>query len=510
MVEQSRFDAHLAERRFQLLVNSVTGYAIYMLDTDGYIRNWNAGAEAIKGYTEDEIIGQHFSLFYTPEDLEQGAPALAMATALNEGKYESEVWRLRKDGSRFWAHVVLDPIFDEGGQHIGFAKITRDLTERKLAQEQLEDARESLFRAQQLQALGELTGGIAHDFNNLMTVIRGSAELLLRGVLAPERQRRYVNSIVATADRAVELTSRLLAFGRRQALNPETIDLNIRLDAFVDMLSRTIGSALAIRLDGAPDLWPVHCDSAQLETALLNAASNARDAMPAGGTITLTTRNFAAESDDMVCIAVSDDGPGMSEEVIAHAFEPFFTTKPVGKGTGLGLSQIHGFAAQSGGRAEIESTIGQGTTVRLFLPRASGAAPPATESTKSLPGGGDLLVLLVEDNDRVRGFAEDLLATLNYRVRAARSAEEALQIVADEPVDIVFSDVMMPGISGLQLAHTIAAEHPGLPILLTSGYSKEMIESTAHAFALLPKPYSADDLATALARVKAKAGATGT
>jgi len=509
MAEKSRFDAHLTERRFQVLVNSVTEYAIYMLDTEGYIRNWNAGAEAIKGYSESEIIGQHFSRFYTPEDRARGVPAVALAAALREGKYESEAWRLRKDGSRFWAHVVLDPIYDASGQHIGFAKITRDITERKLAQEQLEHAREALFQAQKLQALGELTGGIAHDFNNLMTVIRGAAELLLRDDVPAERRRRYAKSILDTADRAAELTSHLLAFGRRQALKPETIDLNIRLDAFVEMLSRTIGGAVAVKLEGAGDLWPVRCDSAQLETALLNAAINARDAMPDGGTITIATRNVASDDGDMVCIAVTDDGPGMAEDVIARAFEPFFTTKPVGKGTGLGLSQIHGFAAQSGGRAEIESVLGQGTTVRLLLPRAADPVPAAAEQAKSLPRGGDLLVLLVEDNERVRAFAEELLTALDYRVRVASSAEEALRILADEPIDIVFSDVVMPGTSGLQLARTIAAEYPKLPVLLTSGYSKELIEGTAHGFELLPKPYSADSLAAALARVRARADAPG-
>jgi CheY-like chemotaxis protein len=242
---------------------------------------------------------------------------------------------------------------------------------------------------------------------------------------------------------------------------------------------------------------------------LLNAAINARDAMPDGGTITITTRNVAADDGDMVCIAMIDDGPGMTNEVIARAFEPFFTTKPVGKGTGLGLSQIHGFAAQSGGRAEIESTVGQGTTVRMLLPRAAGAIPAAAEQAKSLPRGGNLLVLLVEDNERVRAFAEELLAALDYRVLVASSAEGALQMLADEPIDIVFSDVVMPGTSGLQLARTIAADYPHLPILLTSGYSKDVTEGTAHGFELLPKPYSADSLAAALARVRARADASG-
>jgi PAS domain S-box-containing protein len=503
MVEQSRFDAHLAERRFQMLVNSVTEYAIYMLDTEGRVRNWNAGAEAIKGYTESEIIGEHFSRFYTPEDRARGVPQAALATALREGKYESEAWRMRKDGSRFWAHVVLDPIYDDAGTHVGFAKITRDITERRDAQDQLEQAREALFQAQKLQALGELTGGIAHDFNNLMTVIRGAAELLQRDDLDPERRRRYAANIVETADRAAELTSHLLAFGRRQALKPEVIELSLRLDTFAEMLSRTIGETIAVRLDMPEAPWPVHTDSTQLETALLNAAINARDAMADGGTITISTRNIVDPAGDLVCIAVSDTGPGMPEDVLARAFEPFFTTKPVGKGTGLGLSQIHGFAAQSGGRAEIESSPGGGTTLRLLLPRADEAARPADQLDAALPGGdGELVILLVEDNDRVREFAHDLLTALDYRVLTADSAEQALLLLESNHVDIVFSDVVMPGTTGVELAAKVTRHHPGLPILLTTGYSDELSAGAARDYELLPKPYSADSLAAALARVR--------
>jgi PAS domain S-box-containing protein len=508
MADQSQFDAHLAEQRFQMLVNSVTEYAIYMLDTGGYVRNWNAGAQTIKGYTESEIVGQHFSRFYTPEDRARGVPAQAMTTALREGKYESEAWRLRKDGSRFWAHVVLDPIHDDAGRHVGFAKITRDITERRMAQDQLEQAREALFQSQKLQALGELTGGIAHDFNNLMTVIRGAAELLQRDDLDKARRHRYAASIVETADRAAELTSHLLAFGRRQALKPEPVDLSLRLDAFAEMLSRTIGEAMAVTLDMPEAPWPVLTDATQLETALLNAAINARDAMPDGGTITIATRNIAQDDGDLVCIAVSDDGPGMPDSVLARAFEPFFTTKPVGKGTGLGLSQIHGFAAQSGGRAEIESTPGAGTTVRVLLPRADIAAMPAAPRDEALPGGnGEWVVLLVEDNDRVRDFAQDLLNALDYRVVIASSAEQALDLIERDHVDIVFSDVVMPGTTGVELAEAIAARWPALPILLTTGYSDELSAGAARQFALLPKPYSADSLAAALLQARARIGA---
>ena len=231
----------------------------------------------------DEIVGQHFSRFYTDADRERGVPAQALKTALREGKYEAEARRVRKDGSIFWASVVIDPIYDQAGELAGFAKITRDVTERKKAEQELEEAREALFQSQKLQALGELTGGIAHDFNNLMTVIRGSAELLQRASLGEDKRALYLQAIIDTADRASTLTSHLLAFGRRQTLKPEVVDLNIRMDAFGEVLGRTLGSGIEVEPEFDPSAGRVEVDPTQLETALLNAAINARDAMPEGG-----------------------------------------------------------------------------------------------------------------------------------------------------------------------------------------------------------------------------------
>ena len=231
-----------SEQRFRLLIQGVRDYALYMLDTEGHVSNWNSGAESIKGYSADEIIGQHFSRFYTEEDRARGEPQFALETALREGKYEREAWRVRKDGTLFFASVVLDPIFDENGKHVGFAKITRDITERKKAQDELEEARTSLFQSQKLQALGELTGGIAHDFNNLMTVVAGSADFLLRKPDLPDAKRRqYLEAIAETAERATMLTNHLLAFGRRQPIKPEVFDLNLRLDAVAEVLERSLG-----------------------------------------------------------------------------------------------------------------------------------------------------------------------------------------------------------------------------------------------------------------------------
>jgi PAS domain S-box-containing protein len=486
-----------SEQRFRMLIQGVRDIAIYMLDPDGRISNWNAGAEAIKGYREEEIVGQHFSRFYTDEDRAAGEPQRALETALRQGKYEKEAWRVRQNGTRFWASVLIDPIYDDKGGLTGFAKITRDITDKKRAEEELEEARNALFQAQKLQALGELTGGIAHDFNNLITVVRGSAEMLKRADLTPEKRERYLDAIVETAERASALTSHLLAFGRRQALKPQVIDLNVRLDALNDVLGRMLGSHIEVKLDLANDLWLVEVDPAQFESALLNAAINARDAMPEGGVLTLTTTNVPAA--DEVCIAVADTGEGMAPEVLNRAFEPFFTTKSVGKGTGLGLSQIHGFAAQTGGRAEIESRPGEGTIVRLFLPRTDKALAAADDKSGTAAAVGGQTVLLVEDNDLVRNFADGLLADLGYRVTSVASADEALARLADGGIDLVLTDIVMPGVNGIELARRINAARPGLPVLLATGYSDDVLKGAAAEFRVIAKPYGPVELAEAIA-----------
>jgi PAS domain S-box-containing protein len=483
-----------SEQRFRLLVQGVRDYAIYMIDLGGVVTNWNSGAERIKGYTADEIVGQHFSRFYTPEDRDAGEPARALLTARTEGKYEKEGWRMRKDGTRFFASVVLDPIHNDAGEHIGYAKITRDITEKRQRELELEEARIQLFQAQKLQALGEMTGGIAHDFNNLMTVIRGSADLLQRQNLSEDKRRRYLQAIVETADRAATLTSHLLSFSRRQAMKPEVIDLNVRLDAFGEVLSRTLGGEYQVMLDLAPELWLTEVDSTQLETALLNASFNSRDAMPGGGRIILSTRNVSEEGADYVAVSITDNGPGMPEDVVRRAFEPFFTTKPVGKGTGLGLSQIHGFAAQAGGRAEIETRDGVGTTIRMLLPRTMRDLGPEREDTAVERNRGPLTVLLVEDNDHVRDFARDLLENLDCRVVTASDADEALSVLENQPVDVLFSDVVMPGKSGIELARIARKRDPSLPVLLASGYSEEVIGGGAREFEVLLKPFGAAEI----------------
>lgn len=489
-----------SEQQFRLLVQGVHDYAIYMLDPGGRVTNWNAGAERIKGYSAEEVVGHHFSLFYTDEDRTAGEPKRALETALKEGKFEREAWRVRKDGSLFWAQVVIDPIYSESGEHIGFAKVTRDATEWKKAQEELEEARTALAQAQKLQALGELAGGVAHDFNNLMTVIVGAADFLRRRPnLSAEKRQQYVDAIYETGTRATKLTDQLLAFGRRRPLRPEVVDANATVDALSDMLRRTLGSRINLELNLSDEAGRIEVDPAQLDTAILNAAVNARDAMPNGGTLTISTSVETNEIGECVCIKVSDTGLGMPERVLERAFDPFFTTKAVGEGTGLGLSQIHGFAAQAGGRAVLSSTEGEGTTVAILLPRSDKELTTSSEQHASGSLSPGTRVLLVEDNPQVRAFAQDLLEDLGCVVTSAASADEALALLTDSDPEVILTDIVMPGMSGVELSAHLRRLRPNLPVVLATGYSEQAAQGAVGRPIIL-KPYSSGDLGAALSQ----------
>lgn len=366
----------LIERSYELLVKAVVDYAIYMLDPQGRIMTWNSGAERIKGYEAWEVIGQHLEMFFPAEDRREGRAQRLIATALSEGRAQDEGWRVRKDGSRFWALTALDAIHDDTGRLIGLAKITRDMTERHDAQLRMDEVRAQLFQAQKMEALGQLTGGMAHDFNNLLTVIIGATELALRSD-NPERIHALLDNIHTAGMRGRELTQHLLTFARRR--NPEA--QQIELEPVLKAASTLFGQALpkGIRLEAAvePALHPVRVDPSQLEMALLNLIFNARDAMEQSGCIRLGAENRSLQGEwaelrgDFVLISVSDDGPGIAPEVQARIFEPFFTTKQFGKGTGLGLSQVYGFARNAGGTIRVESEPGNGTRMTLYLPAAS-------------------------------------------------------------------------------------------------------------------------------------------
>ena len=415
-----------SEERFRLLVQSVTDYAIYMLDPEGRVSSWNAGAERFKGYAADEIMGEHFSRFYREEDREAGVPHAALDTARREGRFEAEGWRVRKDGSRFWASVIIDPIRDDDGQLVGFAKVTRDLTEKRAIEEQLR-------QSQKMEAVGQLTGGLAHDFNNLLTGISGSLEMMqIR--LAQGRTAefdRYFMAAQGAVKRAAALTHRLLAFSRRQTLDPKPTNVNRLIHGLDELVRRTVGPGVDVEVVGASGLWPTLVDPNQLENAILNLCINARDAMPDGGKLTIETTNkwldeAASRRQDLpvgqyVSVCVTDTGTGMTPEVAAKAFDPFFTTKPLGEGTGLGLSMIYGFVRQSGGQVRIYSELGQGTTMCLYLPRHDEDVPWEEEDVFSLPpeptGEGEV-VLVIDDEPTIRMLIAEVLGEAGYAENA--------------------------------------------------------------------------------------------
>jgi PAS domain S-box-containing protein len=486
--------AQAANQRFQLLVQGVTDYAIYLIDPQGRITNWNSGAVRIKGYSEDEIVGRHFSQFYTPEDQAKEVPIRALATAANEGRYEAEGWRVRKDGSRFWASVIIDRINDAKGDIIGFAKITRDITERREGQQRLETAREQLYQSQKMDAVGQLTGGVAHDFNNLLTIIIGNLDGAKRAVESgqtgmQERLARAIDQALTGAQRAARLTAHLLAFSRRQPLEPKVLDVNKLLRHLSTFLKPSLGEQVQLEVVGAGGVWQVEADDTQLETAILNLALNARDAMPEGGKLTIEasntfldeiycSRNAEVRPGQYVEISVTDNGAGMTGEVAGRAFEPFFTTKETGQGTGLGLSQVYGFVKQIGGHVKIYSEPGHGTTVKIYLPRVKGGSvveTPEPQEPKMPAALGGEAILVVEDDDDVRAFIAETLRELNYIVFRATDAPSALKILTSERVDLILTDVVLPGRNGRDLADEATAKRPGLRVLFMTGYSRNAI-----------------------------------
>ncbi len=516
------------ERRFRMLVQGVTDYAIFMLDPDGVVSNWNPGAQLIKGYSAEEIVGQHFSRFYTSEDVAARVPWKALETAVSQGRFTAEGWRQRKDGSRFWASVVIDPIRDEEGDLIGFAKVTRDLTERREAQLELERSQQALFQAQKMEAVGQLTGGLAHDFNNLLTGITGSLDLM-SARLAQGRineLERYISAAQGAAHRAASLTHRLLAFSRQQTLEPKAVDANRLVTGMDDLVRRTVGPSMEIQTILAAGLWPCLCDPNQLESAILNLCINARDAMPDGGLITVETANtwvdeIIGRERDMpagqyVAVCVSDNGCGMPPEVLTRAFDPFYTTKPSGKGTGLGLSMIYGFAKQSGGQVRLYSEVGQGTTAKIYIPRHHGAAEQEFDTVlcKPLPRSSTgETVLVVDDEPTVRMLIADTLAELGYQAIEAGDAASGLKVLeSDAEIDLLITDVGLPGgMNGKQMVDLARANRPELTVLFITGYADNAaitngrLEPGMH---VMSKPFPMEKLASRIRSIIEEPSAT--
>jgi PAS domain S-box-containing protein len=501
-----------SEEQLRLLMQTVSDYAIYMLDPLGNVASWNLGAERIKGYRAEEIIGEHFSRFYTAEGIAQGEPQAALATACREGRFEKEGIRVRKNGTEFWANVVIKPILGEHDAVIGFAKVTRDVSERREAQRELEFAREALMQSQKMEAIGQLTGGVAHDFNNLLMAVLGSLELLQRRLPSDQRTGVLLDNAIQGAQRGVALTQRMLAFARRQALKSETLDVRQLIRSIRDLLVRSAGPGITIEWSLPEDAPPVQADANQLELALLNLVTNARDAVGEGGRITITVRE-ESEADacgpgtgriDYVCIAVSDNGEGMDEATLARCVEPFYTTKGVGRGTGLGLSMVHGMAEQSGGCLRLRSRRGSGTTAEILLPVATSpsagnqVATPASE-TAHVDGGCQLAALAVDDDALVLLNTVMMLEELGHRVIEATSARDALDVLrSGAKIDVLITDQAMPQMTGLQLAAEAKALRPDLPIILATGYA-DVPSDDALDIHILNKPFGLRDLAASLA-----------
>jgi PAS domain S-box-containing protein len=493
-----------ASTQLDLILNCIHDHAILSLDVEGNITSWNVGAENVKGFTESEILGRNFACFYIAEEVAAGLPQQALATARDTGRFSAQGWRLRKNGDRFWADILIHPIRDKQGLVTGFVKITRDIT----LQHQLDILKEDYHQAQKQEVIGQLTGGVAHDFNNLLTIIEAGHQLVAK-YSDDARITRVLEINKIALDKSRKLIAQLLAFSRKQVLKPVATNVNETISLFDVLIEKAVGSFRNVHWNLAADLPLANIDSAQLQSALLNLIVNARDAMPHSGTIRIFTELTVLESDQFkaafrvpagqyVVVGVSDTGSGMSDKVRERAIEPFFTTKDVGQGAGLGLSQCYGFARQSGGTLVIDSVEGAGTTVRIFLPAFTAAEPPQEVDNHRT-------VLLVDDEFAIRSLVGEMLRSLGHTVLEAEDALDALkQLQTNASIDYLFTDIIMPnGINGLELVEEARSIRPGLPALLASGYPRDVLRSIAHLqddVMFMQKPYTIDKL---LAHIKA-------
>jgi PAS domain S-box-containing protein len=515
-------DRVLAEKRVQNSLAIKTVGIIYWGPNFG-LTQVNDAFLGMTGFTREEALGLTWRQLTPEEFWPESERAVEQVNTIGEAvPYEKQYFR--KDGSRWWGlfaprrvsrDEVIEFVLDVSERREAEAELRRlnETLEHRVLNEVTSRLRteDALRQSQKLETIGQLTGGVAHDFNNLLTVIRGSAEMLRRPGVSEDKRKRFVEAIGDTADRAAKLTGQLLAFSRRQALRPEVFSVDARVDAIRDMLTTVAGSQVALDTQTDCGTCFVEADPVQFDTALVNMAVNARDAMNGEGRLAIRVafapsvpriRGHEAAAGAFVAVSVEDTGAGIPDHQLAQIFEPFFTTKDVGKGTGLGLSQVYGFAKQSGGEINVESELGRGTTFTLYLPHVEG--PLAGEVPRALSDShiGRGHVLVVEDNEQVGAFSTQLLSELGFETTWAPNAGAALQFLAQHPDDYaaVFSDVVMPGMNGIDLGRAIRAMRPDLPVVLTSGYSHVLAEESNHGFELLHKPYSIDDLTRVLRR----------
>ncbi|WP_375411330.1 PAS domain S-box protein [uncultured Bradyrhizobium sp.] len=506
-------EQRIKERTAQLQSNEAQMRAIFetsnqyqgLLDLGGNVLYANTTALAgIRASTSD-VVGKPFwdTPWFAGTDGMRDVVLNAFGAVANGESVRMEMLLHLPAGDRFF-DFAMRPVFDQHGAVSGVLIEAVDISERR----QAEDA---LRQSQKMDAVGQLTGGVAHDFNNLLTIIRSATDFLRRRELTEDRRRRYIDAISDTVDRASKLTGQLLAFARRQPLTPQVFDVGLQVESISQLIRPLVGGRIQINLDLHPRCFAM-ADIAQFETALVNLAVNGRDAMAGEGCLSIRVktvdaipalRAHASRSGEFIAVSVTDIGSGIAADQLEAIFEPFFTTKEVGKGTGLGLSQAVGFAKQSGGEIEVISTLGEGSTFTIYLPQAespAGGAEVATVSAEAAASGRGHRVLVVEDNEDVGRFSTELLQDLGYTIRWTANAREALAALAEDEFafDLVFSDVIMPGMNGVELAAIIRERYPGLPVVLTSGYSSVLADNAHRGFELIQKPYSVEALSRTL------------
>ena len=514
---ERRVEEALLQRKLWAEVFETTDALVGALDTDFRLlaanRAWIEEFDAVFGIRP--AVGDHILdlLSHLPD---MQVPVRATWARALDGEEFTQVEEFGDpDRKRRYYELKFTTLRDTDGRRIGAFQYVQDVTERLRDQERLTKAEEALRQSQKLEAVGQLTGGVAHDFNNLLTIIRSSVDFLRRPDLSEERRTRYMDAVSDTVDRAAKLTGQLLAFARRQTLKPQVFDVGRQVAAVADMLDTVTGARIHVVTEVPDAPCFVKADLSQFETALINMAVNARDAMDGEGTLTLrlacggrlpAVRGHAAAAGPFAAVSLTDTGSGIAAEQVARIFEPFFTTKEIGKGTGLGLSQVFGFAKQSGGDVDVESTLGEGTTFTLYLPETDAVAsdtPVVSRGHEPFQTGDGQCVLVVEDNVEVGRFATQILEDCGYRTTWAANAEEALDRLGPDGsgFDVVFSDVVMPGMGGIALARLLRRRLPDLPVLLASGYSHVLVQDGLEGFEMLHKPYSADQLARTLGKL---------
>jgi PAS domain S-box-containing protein len=515
LTERKRVERSLQESatRLKVVVDTAVD-GVILMDMLGIVTMFNPACERLFGYRAEEVVGHNVKMLMPAPYRGEHDSYLANYMHTGERKIIGsgrEVMGQRRDGSTFPMDLSIGEAKQEGGSM--FVGMIHDLTSRKRTEEQL-------AQAQKMEAVGQLSGGLAHDFNNLLTVVVGNAETLSIALKARPDLKQAADMIATAGERGAELTRRLLAFSRRQMLQPAQINCNRLIDSMQRLLWRTLREDIEIRIALAPDLWPAFADPGQLESAILNLAINAREAMPGGGGLSISTANVAVDEHyrdrypevtpgNYILIAVTDTGEGMPPEVLARSFEPFFTTKEVGKGSGLGLSMVYGFVKQSNGHVSIYSEVGLGTTVRLYLPAYSTMPADLTVAQAGAEGEaprGRETILVTEDDPFVRSYVVGALEDLGYRVIAAENAREALvQLAEGGEVDVLFTDIVMPGgMNGWELAEQAQQIRPGLRLLFTSGYALETLVARGRIdpdTAILNKPYRRPELARRLREV---------